>query len=251
MIEIEMRKFKDVDLRDGTVVEGFPGVGLVSAISASYLIDSLGLDQVCALDSEDFPPTSMVYDRKPKFPARIYVGAELKLGVFISEFTPPPPLQRPLARKLLEWCSEKKCRRIIATEATPCKCDEGEIGGGGGDREVNVFGIGSTDRAREELDRAGIEQMDKGMIYGVSGVLLNEGRWKDFDVVTLLVEAYEDKPDASAAVAIVEAMDRLTPEFRIDTGPLREQSVKFEEQIRRMREQVEPPMPEAYKSMYQ
>jgi proteasome assembly chaperone (PAC2) family protein len=35
MVEIEIRKFKDLDLKDGTILEGFPGVGLVSAIAAA------------------------------------------------------------------------------------------------------------------------------------------------------------------------------------------------------------------------
>ena len=56
----------------GTVIEAIPSVGLVSTIAATYMLTNLPVDQVCALDSEDFPPLSMVYKYRPKFPVRIY-----------------------------------------------------------------------------------------------------------------------------------------------------------------------------------
>lgn len=74
MSGIEIRKFKDIDLKGATIIEGFPSVGLVGTIVATYLIDYLKLDQICAVDSEGFPPTSMIYVTKPKFPARIYAS---------------------------------------------------------------------------------------------------------------------------------------------------------------------------------
>jgi proteasome assembly chaperone (PAC2) family protein len=45
MVEIETRKFKDMDLKGGTVLEGFPGIGIVGPIAATYLIDYLEMDQ--------------------------------------------------------------------------------------------------------------------------------------------------------------------------------------------------------------
>lgn len=248
MVGIEIRKFKDMDLKDGTVLEGFPSVGLVSAIAATFLIDLLELDQICALDSEDFPPTSMVYASKPKFPARIYGSSEHKIALFLSEFTPSVELNRPIARTLLRWAKEQKCNRFICMEGLPSKTSENQ--GKDGEREINVYGVGSTDEARKELKKAKIEQLEAGMIYGVSGVLLNEGRWDNFDVITLLAEAYEEMPDALAAAKILEALDKLMPNIKIDTKPLLEQSKKFEEHLRGLRKQVEPPIREPYKAMY-
>lgn len=249
MIEIERRKFKDMDLKGGTIIEGFPGIGVVSSISATYLIDLLKLDQICALDSEEFPPTSMIYAYKPKFPARIYASEDPKIGVFISEFTPPPHIHRPIAKKLLEWANEKGCKRIVCTEGLPSPKKDEPVSEGE-PREVKVYGIGSTDQAREELKKAKIEQLETGMIFGVSGVLLNEGRWSNFDVITLLAEAREDIPDALAAAKILEAFDKLLPEIKIDTTPLFEQAEKFEEHLKGLRRQVEPPMATPFKGMY-
>ena len=80
------------------MVEAIPTVGFLSPIASSYIIDSLELDQIAALESTAFPPVSMIYARKPKFPARIYAREDLKLAIFISEVPMHPGLHRPLAQ---------------------------------------------------------------------------------------------------------------------------------------------------------
>ena len=116
---IEIYKFKDIDLSGATIVEGFPTVGLASIISANFLIGALNLDQICAIDSPDFPPVSMVYASKPKFPARIYANESHKIAVFLAEFTPTAELARPIADKILSWAIENECKRIITPEGLP------------------------------------------------------------------------------------------------------------------------------------
>jgi uncharacterized protein len=248
LITIEIRKFKDVDLKGGTIIEGFPGIGLVSSIVATYLIDYLDLDQICALDSDAFPPTSMIYASKPKFPARIYASSQYKIGVFLSEFTPPAVLHRPIARKLLEWCKEQRCKRIIATEGLPSKRffkpgkDKQKLKTRVYDRgnpfTTRVYGIGSTERARRELTEASINQLNSGIIYGVAGVLLNEGQWENFDIITILADAHPEIPDAYSAAKIIEALDILLPQLQIDTTPLYQESKRVEERLRLLRLQA-------------
>ncbi|MFQ6128920.1 MAG: proteasome assembly chaperone family protein [Thermoplasmata archaeon] len=235
-IEIEVRKFKDFDLRGGTVVEGFPTVGLVSTIACSYMISTLNLDQICALESEYFPPVSMIYARKPKFPARIYAREDIKLAVFITEFPLPTKLHRPIARSLLSWAAEQGCKRVISLEGLPAEHIEEDI-----TRETPmVWGVGSTDEAREELAKNGIEQLEVAMISGVSGVLLNEGRWRDIRVASLLAEARPEFPDAHAAAELVKAADLLIPEVEIDLEPLYEQAREIEESYRKLEQQARP-----------
>lgn len=248
MTIIEMRKFKDIDLKGATIIEGFPSIGLVSTIVATYLIDYLKLDQICAVDSDAFPPTSMIYAQKPKFPARIYASSEKKIGVFLAEFTPVPSLHRPLAKKFLEWCREQQCQRIISSEGAPLKklCLHNKESS----KQTQVYGIGSTEQARKNLLDAGIEQLTLGMIYGVSGVLLNEGRWDNFDVITLITEACPDIPDSLAAAKVLEAIAALMPHIQIDTQPLYQQSKKAEDQVKTLRKQADLSQADALKAMY-
>ncbi|MFQ5837536.1 MAG: proteasome assembly chaperone family protein [Thermoplasmata archaeon] len=221
-----------MDLRGGSVLEAIPTVGLSSTIACSYLVSSFGLDQISALESDEFPPISMIYSKKPKFPARIYASEKLKLAVFISEVPLPANLHRSLARTLLDWTRDQGCQEII--------CMEGLSVSDGGNRPLRIWGVGSTDRAREKLGTSGIEQLETGMISGVSGVLLNEGRWVKFDVISLLAETRPYMPDALAAAKLVEGIDRLLPQLSVPTEPLYEQAEVIQAHMATLREQAKP-----------
>jgi uncharacterized protein len=240
MAEVEFRKFQDVDMKGGTVVAAFPSVGLVSTITATYLITTLPTDQVTALDSADFPSLSMIYAKKPKFPARVYASRAQKLAIFICEMPLPMTSHRPLAYALLQWAKDHGCRQIVPLEGLPVDPDSPVTG------DPPVWGVGSTDRARAELEKRGVSQLESGMISGVTGVLLNEGRWRNVDVIALLAEARFGLPDARAAVSLVRALDLLLPEIDIDLGPLQDQAKELEQHLMKLKEQaraIVPPEP--------
>ncbi len=233
---MEIRTFKEVDLKDGTVVAALPSFGFVSTIVASYLISMLDSDQVCALESEDFPPISMVYAQKPKFPARVYEIRGSRVAVFVCEMPVPKGTHRAIARCLIQWSKAHDCRRIVSLEGLPSEReDDGPLVG-----EPRVWGVGSTDRARSELSKQGVELLQSGVISGVSGVLLNEGRWLNYDVTALMAEVRPDLPDAHAAVVLTKALSKLMPELKVDLGPLQETSRRLEEYLNRLKGQAKP-----------
>jgi uncharacterized protein len=193
----------------------------------------------------------VIYASKPKFPARIYASNQYKIGVFLTEFTPLPTMARSIAIKLIDWCKEQKIRRIISMEGLPMdvECKSGESIE---QIKTKVFGVGSTDTARKELKDAKIELIETGIIHGVSAVLLNEGRWKNYNVITVLAEACINLPDSIAAAKILEAVDKLIPEIKIETKPLYEESKKLENYLKTLRKQAEKHQPDSssYKDMY-
>jgi len=232
MADVEIRTLKEVDMKGGTVVAAFPSIGLVSTITATYMITNLKVDQVTALESPDFPSLSMVYAKKPKFPARVYASQDPKIAIFICEMPLPMYTHRPVAYALLKWAKDHQCRWIVPLEGLPAEPESPMP------TEPPVWGIGSTDRARAELDKRGIQQLESGMITGVTGVLLNEGRWRNADVAALLAEARIDIPDARAAAALVHALDLLLPEIEIDLKPLQAQAKALEDHLTKLKQQA-------------
>ncbi len=206
---------------------------MASSIASSYLISSLGLDQISAVESEAFPPVSMIYSRKPKFPARIYAREDLKLAVFISEVPMAPNLHRPLAQTLLDWTRDQACKEIICMEGLPVSDSTNDLG---------LWGVGSTEGARKRIEESGLEQLEIGMIPGVSGVLLNEGRWVKFDVISLVAETRSIVPDSLAAAKLVEAVDKLLPQVTVPIEPLVEQAKRIQEHLATLQEQAKPAM---------
>ena len=74
----------------------------------------------------------------------------------------------------------------------------------------DLFGVGSSDAARERLHKAGIESIQQGIVAGITGFLLGEGDRLGIDVTALLAEASPMYPDARAAALAVEAVSELT-----------------------------------------
>ncbi len=236
--DIQIYEMKRVDLKGATIIDGFPSVGLVSSIAANYLIKVLNLEHIGIMDSEHFPTVSLIRDSKPLGPVRIYAGEKGRRGdqivAFISEFQPPGALIRPIAHTLVQWAIDQRCKMILSPEGLvvdPELKDTADI-------SDIVFGIASTPQARELLKENNIRPFEEGVISGVAGVLLCEGRKRDFNVATLLAEAHPDFPDARAAALVLEAIDRLLLGIEFDAKPLFEEAKRIEEHIKEIQKQA-------------
>src|SRR3990170_4040569 len=249
---IQIYELKRMDLRGATVIDGFPSVGLVSSIVANYMINALNLTQIGIMDSVLFPTVSLVRDGEPMNPVRIYGGPKQserdQIVVFISEFQPPPNLIKGIASTVLDWTQDQKCNLLVCPEGLIVDTEVTER-----DRQVEVYGIGSTDKAMEMLRKNSVTLFEEGVITGVAGVLLNEGRRRDFDVITLLSEAHPDYPDARAAARVIEVIEKLLLHTELDARPLYEEAERIEMQLKSIHHQAdaakktsEPPRPSMY-----
>jgi uncharacterized protein len=263
MEEIKIYELKRMDLRNAAVIDGFPSVGLVSTITANYLIGTLQMEQIGILDSIHFPTVSVVRNSEPLNPVRIYAKEKVKDGesqvvVFISEFQPPPNLIKMIAGTILDWMMEQGCNLLISPEGLVIDRGEGSLeemkkeGNNKENGELEAYGIGSTEAARKLLQDNDIQQFQEGVISGVAGVLLNEGKRRDFDVVSLLAEARPNYPDARAAARVIEAVDKILLHMNIDVKPLYREAEGIEARIMSMQKQAKTttkkkaPIPQMY-----
>ncbi len=249
MENIEIHLLKEVDLRGSTLIDGFPSVGLVSSIVANYLIGVLKLEQIGVIDSPRFPTVALVKDGVPLNPVRIYAGGPEggKVVIFISEFQPPADIVKAIAEAVLAWAIDKKCSLLVCPEGLIVDREEGA------EEEIKVYGIGSTPRAHKMLMEQGVAIFEEGVITGVAGVLLNEGRKRNFDVISLLSEAHPDFPDARAAARVIETVDRLLLKMDLDTGPLYEEAGRIEKELKSIHRRtgaIEKPEGPTRPSMY-
>ena len=246
MHEVEINEIHRIDLEGATIVDGFPSVGLVSSIATNYLIKLLSMREIGVMDSDGFPHVTLVREAVPLSPVRIYAGERTSKGellvAFVSEFQSPPELIRPISRALIDWAVDRKCKLIISPEGLvvdPELKEKAEL-------SELVFGIGSTEHAREMLNRNHFQTFDEGVITGVAGMLLIEGLARDFDVITLLAEAHPDFPDAGAAALVLEAMDDLILGMDFDAKPLFEEAQRIEAKLKDVQAQAvaqRPPKP--------
>ncbi len=225
MPRIEIREFEKVNLKNPTIIEGFPGIGMIGTIGASYLAEKLGLKLIGTIASTHFPPVAAIHNYKPVYPARIYASEKHDLIVLFSEFVIPMEVVFPLSEKLILWAREKKAKSIISLAgiASP------EVGD-------HVYGIASTPEWGEKLKALGVDLIREGATQGVSGVLIAEAAVENFPAANLMIQT--DKPmDPAAAAKLLKLLSKLTS-IPIDTKQLETEGQAVESRMREAMEKM-------------
>ena len=106
----------------------------------------------------------------------------------------------------------------------------------------NLFGVGSSQIARDRLHSAGIEPIQQGIVAGITGFLLGEGDRLGIDVTALLAEASPMYPDARAAALAVEAVAELTG-LEIPLSELLANAQNIEDSVREVLENTQTLLP--------
>lgn len=244
--DIQIIEHKKMDLSNCMLAVSFPTVGLVSSIAGHHIVDSLKLKEIGAIVSNQFMPTTVIHNKYPSPPVRIYAGKKKcgpkdgcdKIAVIMSEFMPPYNLIGSLVDTILEWAEQKKCRVITSFEGSHGKKETDE-------KENKVFGVASNEYMQSVLEKFDISQMGEGMITGVTGVLLYKTALQNQNMMCLLSKAHSKFPDSRAAAELIQVLDVMLPGIKLDPKPLYEEAERIEEKIKSFMEQSKPTAPQS------
>jgi uncharacterized protein len=231
--QIEVRNIKKVNLKGGTVIDGFPSGGLTNSIASTCFMRSVKNELIAVLDSPVFPPLSVIYDGFPNFPARIYANEDIKLAMFLSELNLDQSMYYSISRTILQWAKENECELIISAGTILGEESTGSL------KEPdlqNIYTVASTERAREKLKNVElVSQFSSGSVTGIPALLLNQGAWMNFDVIVLISKLSKDVSEFRAAALVSEAIMRLIPGLSCDINLLLNQAKIIEQELRKMR----------------
>jgi len=214
---IKIKELKPLNLEDGYLIDGFPSVGFSSAIASESMIHTSKFELVGIIDSDIFPPISVVKDGKPNYPSRIFVNKDLKVGIFLSYLTLDQSLHRVAAKTMLKWAKKHKIGLIVSSVAV--KSQKGS---------EEVMGIGNTDSARAKIKEAGLKILENGTIPGIPAILLNEGSMTDQDVIVIIFHTDGKGPDFKSSAQICVAMSQLIPGTSCNIPSLQKEAEKAE-----------------------
>jgi len=223
---IRIRELKKLNLDGGYLIDGFPSVGFSSAIATESMVHTSQFQLAGVIDSESFPPISVVKDGKPNFPTRIFVNEDLKVGIFLSYLTLDQSLHRVTAKTMLSWAKKHKIRLIVSSVAI--KSPKGN---------EEMIGIGSTESARNKVKAAGLKVLDYGTIPGIPGMLLNEGSILNQDVIVIIFHTDGQGPDFKSSAKLCMAMSKLIPGATCDVPSLEKEAEKAEIVIKEAQEE--------------
>ena len=202
-----------------TIIEGFPGFGLVGTIASEFLIEHLNAEQIGKILFNDMPAMVAIHENKIVEPLGIFYSSKYNI-VLLHAITTATHYEWEMADTIRKLASDLQAKEILSLEG---------VGSGEDSQGSKVFYYASRDKNSKLFEKAGIEALKEGIIIGVTGAILL--RVEKIPVSCLFAETHSNLPDSKAAARIIEALDKYLG-MDIDYKPLLEQAEKFEEKLK-------------------
>ena len=197
MSEPKIFWYDEKPLKDPIAVVGFPSIGLVGSITSSFLARELKLGVVAGITYPDIQQYTLLQNGEAYPPVRVYAGpipkrkkkktaeegAEEKpkkrvksrdIIIVTSEVAAKPEFTYDFTIDIMDLVRQMGAREIVFADAIPNT-----------DPASMLMGAYSTEGARAMLEENGIPLMKDGIVRGMSGVALYQGKADLTDVICL------------------------------------------------------------------
>ncbi len=221
MIEIKLEK--KVDLKGFTLIEGFPGAGLVGPMSISYIVEKTKPEYIGYIGGDSLPPLVSIHEGAPMPSIRIYYSKKQNFICILAEFALPPELTYELSEKVIKFVEDNGISSIISVGGMPLK--EGE------EKYLNnVFSITSKKSIGEKAQKAGIKPIVEGISTGVSAIIMLKSAQRGIENINLLVPVRDGITDPKYAELAIEAIKDFI-KLDVDTSELEKEAKILESKV--------------------
>lgn len=230
---VKTTRYTDMGLEDPVAIIGFPSVGLVSSITANFIVGKLSMGAIAGLSSPSMPPYCIIHGGVAYPPVRFYGRkSTTKTGrdliICLSEYAPKPEDCYEVVQGILSYLKYAGCRDIICLEGTARINDE---------TNQVVCGVGPG--ADRMVKKSKFTPMEGGMVKGITGIMMYEAPTWDMGVTTLMVPANPNLPDPGSAAAFIPAIKSIVPGLRINEKPLMAEADEIRKRVESEQEAVE------------
>lgn len=202
-----------------TVIQGFPGIGMVGAIAAEFLVQHLKTKMIGKILIDKTPPLVAVHDGRLIEPFSIYYNEEYNL-VIIHSIISTPGAEWQIADAIVALCNELKAKEIISLEGIGSSIEK---------NESRIFYYTNSKKSEGVLKKAKIDQLKEGIIMGQASALLVKA---DVTPVScIFAETHTNLPDSKAAAEVIKALDAVLG-LEIDYKPLLKIAREFEKKFK-------------------
>ena len=220
----------EVDLRNPTLVEGFPGAGLVGKIVADHMVDAMDLGHYANVHCDGFDKVA-VYDRgTPELasPVRLYADPAGEVLVLQSDIPVEADAAEEFAECFAPWLENNATPVFIAGLPTKERGNPPEL-----------FGVGAG-AGVATVDDAGLARPpERGVISGPAGSLLGHAVENGLDAVGLIVECDPRFPDPIGAKTLLERGIEPIIGRDVSVGQLEAQAEKIQRAKERLAQRMQ------------
>ena len=200
-----------------TIIEGFPGFGLVGTIATEFLIEHLNSELIGKILFNEMPAIVAIHESKIVEPLGVFYNQKYNL-VILHAITTASRYEWFMADTIKKLASDLDAKEIISLEG---------VGAPEGSEATQVFYYSSSNA--KSFEKIGMQPLKEGIIIGVTGAILL--RVEGTPVSCLFAETHSNLPDSKAAAKLIEALDKYIG-MDLDYKPLLEQAQKFEEKLK-------------------
>ncbi len=206
------------------VISGFPGVGMVGAIAAEFLIQHMGTEKIGKIILDKSPALIAIHEGKLVEPFSIYYSRKHNI-VVVHSILAVPGTEWQAAAALLSICKTLKAKELVSIEGV-ANNSSGEESQQPSSRILYYTNSAAREKA---LGRQKIEKLKEGIIMGPTSAVLI--RVEKLPVTCFFAETNTSLPDSSAAAQVIRALDSYLG-LKVDYKPLLQLAAKFEEKLR-------------------
>jgi len=201
-----------------TIIEGFPGFGLIGTIATEFLMEHLETEKIGIVEMDEIPAMIAIHQNKVIEPLSIHYNKKYNL-VLIHAINIGKDMGWKIADVLMDLAKELSAKEIISLEG---------VGSPNPDSGRIFYYSTNGGKAKKKLENIANPLME-GIIVGVTGALL--AKQVKIPILALFAEARSNMPDSKAAAHVIEALDAYAG-LQIDSKPLLKQAVMFEKKLK-------------------
>lgn len=213
--------------KNATIIEGFPGFGLVGTITTEFLIEHLKAEKIGSIRIKEAPPMVAIHEGKLVRPMGIYYAKKDNL-VILHVMTNVAGLEWDVSSEVLELAKQLGAKQIISIEG---------VGAPGVKDAPSAYYYSNTAELVKKFESAKIKKMKEGIVMGVTATLLLQVE-NDIPMSCVFAETPSNLPDSKAAAKIVEVLDKFL-DIKVDYKPLLKQAESFEAKIKGFMKQTQ------------
>jgi len=200
-----------------TIIEGFPGFGLIGTIAIEFLMDHLETEKIGMIEMDEVPAMIAIHQNKVIEPVSLHYNKEYNM-VLVHAINIGKNTGWKLSEMIEQLAEELSAKEVVSLE-----------GVGSPNPGNKVFYYTTKDGAQNKKLTSAASPLTEGIVVGVTGALL--ARNLKVPIVAFFAEAQSGIPDSRAAAKIIEALDVYTG-LKIDIKPLLQQAKMFEEKLK-------------------
>jgi len=205
-----------------TIIEGFPGLGLVGTIVTGFLIEHLKAKSIGRIWSHKLMPVVAIHEGEAIEPLEIFYSKKYNI-VIINALSNVAGLEWELSQIISELSQKLTAKEVISIE-----------GVGSQSKTSRTFYFTNSEKKKKLFKKINVEELKEGIAMGVTAALLL--KLKKTPHSCIFAETHSKLPDSRAAAEVIKVLDNSL-NLKIDYKPLIKKAEEFESKLQGLAKQ--------------